>query len=279
MIGLGRGIVELSDPDPDWTDLADGYIGSVRRSLGDALLDVQHIGSTSIRGIRAKPIIDLVAIIVPNADMDPVIDGLSSIGFDYRKRELSGKALFAHAPGGERKCLLHLMPEGHPDWERYILFRDRLNADPRQRAEYVTLKESLVVEYHDDPRSYVSGKDDFVSAIIGGRGHHPIPNGIGPAVRSLLEASFAGDAGAMTDLAVSIMTGDVSDTGLPDPEILLWHALSGGDDRAAGMLDAMYDAGDGKYAFLDRGSFHRRVGVLMDDRVESTIDRIALQLR
>ena len=132
-IGLKRDVVELADHDPEWEDIARETVGRLWRIFGAAARDIQHIGSTAIRCIKAKPIIDIAVAVEDGAAVAKLIPALEAGGFLYRHRKTEEHMLFAVGddamPDGVQTHFIHVMKMDSIDWRNCIIFRDYLNAN------------------------------------------------------------------------------------------------------------------------------------------------------
>jgi GrpB-like predicted nucleotidyltransferase (UPF0157 family) len=165
--------VHLSAYDPDWPKLAALYADELRSVLEPWLLrPVEHVGSTSIPGIVAKPVIDLMAQV---ADTDSVVDAagsaLDGLDWKYVPPELDGRPwrrFFAKVSpdGRHRLAHLHLMAPGAARWDQQLRFRDALRTDPTLREEYAAVKAELARAYAGDRERYTDEKAVFVTRVL-----------------------------------------------------------------------------------------------------------------
>lgn len=129
---------------------------------------MEHVGSTSIAGLIAKPILDLQISVPDIADESAYRPGLESLGLVLRQRE-SDHRFFRPPAGAPRLVHVHVC-EKDSVWEHDVLrFRDRLRADPMLAADYATLKLSLADRFRNDRLAYNSGKSQFISYVIAGK--------------------------------------------------------------------------------------------------------------
>ncbi len=168
MLGLKRGTVTLCPHEEEWERIAAETIAFLTPLFGDSVSGIQHVGSTSIRGIRAKPILDLA---VAARDMEAVrarIPILEAHGVVFRGEDHPGEFLFVMGDfdADTRTHHIHVCPEDGADWRNYRLFRDYLNAHPECAAAYEALKIDLAGRYADDRGSYTSGKQAFIAEIL-----------------------------------------------------------------------------------------------------------------
>ena len=137
-LGLKRGIVKLEAHDKQWDDIANQTIKELKVILGDDVIDIQHIGSTAIPTIKAKPIIDIVVGVNVMGDMEKDI----------------------------RTHHIHVVKWNETEWKNYIHFRDYLNANEDVALQYQKLKEELEGKYADDRAAYTMGKRNMIDMIL-----------------------------------------------------------------------------------------------------------------
>lgn len=166
-LGLKRGTVRLEPHDPVWDVSAQKVIGSLKEILGEDARDVQHIGSTSIQGILAKPIVDIAVGVDTLADMRRHDAGLTEGGFLFRGEDVPGQLLYVLAgPEDSRTHHIHVVVWGGRDWNNYINFRDYLNCHPNMAQRYSRLKEELCGKYAGDRGAYTKHKQAFIDEIL-----------------------------------------------------------------------------------------------------------------
>ena len=195
MLGLCRGTVALYPHETEWEAEAARTIAVLRDILGDAASDIQHVGSTAIRSIMAKPIVDIAVAADDFARVLAKREPLERAGFYYRGDRLEGQLLFARGSyydgsGDLQTHFIHVVPTDSRDWHDYINFRDCLNANPSLAKEYESLKLSLAREAPVDAgrEQYLAGKHAFVQrtlrtaalwAMLGQRVHIVIDRPVG----------------------------------------------------------------------------------------------------
>lgn len=168
MIGLPRGTVELCNHETEWEENAAYTIRKLKQIFGAAASDIQHVGSTSIVRIKAKPIIDIVVAVRSFEDVTPLVPVLEANGFLRRHWETADQLLFAcgdySRPAGIQTHFIHVVKTASPEWRDYINFRDYLNAKPAVAKEYETLKVELAGKYKNGPgrKKYLEGKRSFI---------------------------------------------------------------------------------------------------------------------
>jgi GrpB-like predicted nucleotidyltransferase (UPF0157 family) len=148
-----------------WPVMFEQLAARVRDVLGDRVLLLEHIGSTAVPGLSAKPIIDVVLAVADPGDEAAYVPQLESAGFVLRVREPSWHQhrLLKH---GDPVCNLHVFPAGCPEIRRDLLFRDRLRSVPEERGAYEREKLALVKRRWRYMQQYADAKSDIVEAII-----------------------------------------------------------------------------------------------------------------
>ena len=153
--------VGLHDHDPRW---AEDYLDHRRRildALTDVDIDVEHIGSTAVPGLAAKPIVDIVVVVPDITAEEDYLDHLLAAGYELRVREPGHRLV--RTP--DRDVHVHLYERGHGAVDEYLLRRDHLRADAEDRALYEGVKRSLISRPWGDMNEYADAKSDVIRAI------------------------------------------------------------------------------------------------------------------
>lgn len=167
MLGLERGKVLVVPYQPGWKSAFRREAALLRSTFGAGLLRVEHIGSTAIEGMAAKPIIDLVCAVAGLDEAEAFRQRLEALGYEYRPDEtLPDRLFFAKGPRSRRTHHLSLTEPGSRFYEEKLLFRDYLRAHAEAAEEYRGLKEGLAGRYAADRASYTEGKRAFVERIL-----------------------------------------------------------------------------------------------------------------
>jgi GrpB-like predicted nucleotidyltransferase (UPF0157 family) len=165
VLGLENNVVRLSDHNSLWADLYRAEEECLRASIGDFIIDLQHIGSTAIRGIKAKPILDMLAGVAQLENALQCKAPLESIGYDYIAR--AGVANdYVFGKGLPRTHYLHVVEYGGEKWVNHLCFRDRLRNDPDLAQAYEKLKEELSRKFKDSHAKYHDGKSKFINEVV-----------------------------------------------------------------------------------------------------------------
>jgi GrpB-like predicted nucleotidyltransferase (UPF0157 family) len=155
-------IVVVVPYDPHWPDLF-GQVGStLRDALGKTALRIDHIGSTAVRGLDAKPIIDVQISVVAFEPLAAYRSPLEQLGYVFRADNPERtKRYFREAPG-QRRTHIHVRRAGSWAEQFALLFRDYLRAHPDDARAYTTLKYRLAEQYRDARHTYSDAKTPFI---------------------------------------------------------------------------------------------------------------------
>lgn len=164
----GRPVV-IVDYDPEWPRRFRRECEVIFRTCGrGAFLRIEHVGSTAVPGLAAKPIVDMMPGVLSLANVPALVAPLASIGYEYvpeYEAELPERRYFRKDVDGERAFQLHVVEVGSAFWKRHLLFRDYLRAHDETAAEYERLKRRLADEYGADREGYTEAKTEFITGI------------------------------------------------------------------------------------------------------------------
>jgi len=168
MIGLKRNTLKVVDHDPDWAALAVEACQTVRNTCGGLLVDVQHVGSTAVPDLPAKPILDIAAAMVTFDSMRELLKRLAAIGYRYRgDHGYAGGHVFVVESSPEIRTIhLHVVEQSSSQWRHYVRFRDLLRHEPTIRKRYAELKRDLASICRDDREAYTASKADFIREVL-----------------------------------------------------------------------------------------------------------------
>lgn len=167
-LGLKRGTVELMPHQELWERTAKETIALLNRLLVHVAIDIQHVGSTAVRAICAKPIVDIVIGVRALDDINPYIGLLEQNGIIFRKEDVTGQLLFVIGDFDKeiRTHHIHVVEWNSEAWNNYINFRDYLNVFPKQAEKYDILKKKLAEAFADDRGSYTAGKQELINELL-----------------------------------------------------------------------------------------------------------------
>ena len=159
------GPVVLVGYDPDWPRLFEREAARIGDALGGQALQIEHAGSTSVPGLAAKPIIDIVLVVADSADEAAYVPALQAAGYVLRVRE---PEWFEHRllKGPDTSVNVHVFSHGCPEIERMLLFRDWLRRNEADRAFYERAKRELAQKEWKYVQHYADAKSDVVEQII-----------------------------------------------------------------------------------------------------------------
>ena len=165
---LKRGVVELVDHDPEWEQLAAQKIEQICDVFGPSAKDIQHIGSTAIRGIKAKPIIDIAIGVESFAVLtDELFSRLDKIDvYKSVQQPLLGIVLGGVRKNSKFPMNLHFVEINSTQWKNHIDFRDYMNRYPEKAKEYEKVKLESAALYPDDRDAYSKEKALFIKKMI-----------------------------------------------------------------------------------------------------------------
>jgi GrpB-like predicted nucleotidyltransferase (UPF0157 family) len=169
-LGLHRGTVRVVAHDRRWAGLfraeAD-LLAEVVARAGLAQLVLEHVGSTAVPGLVAKPILDLMAGYSSGANCQAYLDVLIGLGYESRGPQgVAGREFLVRGPEEARTHHLNLTEASGSFWREHLVFRDRLRADPALAAAYAALKRDLAPRHAGDRKAYTTGKAAFIAAVL-----------------------------------------------------------------------------------------------------------------
>lgn len=171
-IGLRRGTVQLRAYDPAWAGAFRAEAEQLAQQIADADLPpllFEHIGSTAVPGLEAKPIIDLLAGYQPCIEPRAYFRTLQAAGYEGRGPQgVPEREFFVRGPEHHRTHHLNLVTINGTFWREHVIFRDRLRDEPAVRTAYAALKRQLAATHPGDRGAYTAGKARFVLNIIHG---------------------------------------------------------------------------------------------------------------
>ena len=158
--------VEIVPYDPAWSKGFEEEREALQSALGPWLVgSIEHIGSTAVPGLAAKPVIDIMAG-VENLDRSrPAISVVATLGYCYFPYRPDSEHWFCKPSPTFRTHHLHLVPFGHQQWLRSIAFRDYLRAHASVATEYEALKRRLAQDFQFDREAYTEAKTPFVTRV------------------------------------------------------------------------------------------------------------------
>jgi GrpB-like predicted nucleotidyltransferase (UPF0157 family) len=162
--------VEVVDYDPHWPKLFDREKAQILSVIGNRVTAIEHVGSTAVPGLGAKPIIDVMVGIHRLIDAKDCIRPLERIGYEYvpeYEASMPERRYFRKGPNEPNKHYhLHMVEHGSEFWKRHLLFRDYLRTHPDTASEYYELKRQLATRYRLNREAYTDAKTFFIESIV-----------------------------------------------------------------------------------------------------------------
>lgn len=157
--------ITIVDYDPRWPVKFQQHAAKIRQAIGHLVLRLEHIGSTSVPGLAAKPIIDILLVVKDAAKETDYLHPLESAGYVLRVREpdFDEHRMFRTS---ERDVHVHIFGEGSKEIARYLDFRDHLGRHESDRKRYEALKQKLATQDWSDMDAYAAAKGPFIESII-----------------------------------------------------------------------------------------------------------------
>ena len=167
MLGLKYGTVALSSHDHDWAREFLEEEARLRAALPAGCM-IEHIGSTAVPELSAKPILDIVVGCPSGVVVSDVIATIESSGYLYRgdAGTVGGHILVRESQPAVRTHHVHIVALNDPQWRAYLALREWLRAHPEARAVYERVKQRLAADHRDDRRAYTRGKGEAIAGLL-----------------------------------------------------------------------------------------------------------------
>jgi GrpB-like predicted nucleotidyltransferase (UPF0157 family) len=159
------GPIRLVDPDPGWPAQYAREEQRIRAALGPRAVRIEHVGSTSVPGLAAKPVIDIVLVVADSANEDDYVPDLEAAGYTLQFREpdwYEHRFLRDHDPDVQ----IHVFTDGSPEVARMLIFRDRLRDRSDELELYQRTKRELAARRWDYVQDYADAKSSVIEDII-----------------------------------------------------------------------------------------------------------------
>jgi len=161
--------VSLRPPDPAWARAFELERDRLRAVAPGMFVQIEHIGSTAVPGLVAKPIIDILAGVASLEGVDALVDRLCESGYATSREfnaTLADRRWLMRWKNGHRTHHLHIVTHGGEPWNARLAFRDALRLDSALAERYGVLKTELASKHHDDREAYTDAKADFVRSVV-----------------------------------------------------------------------------------------------------------------
>lgn len=170
--GYARGKIRRPDPitvvdyDPQWPAVFETLRAVIAGAIGDLALAIEHVGSTAVTGLAAKPIIDMDVLLRSASDFSLCVQRLTGIGYEHRgDLGIPEREAFA-APPSRPAHHLYVCPPESREFRRHVALRDYLRTHPADASAYGELKRSLAVRYRAERAAYADGKREFIESLL-----------------------------------------------------------------------------------------------------------------
>ncbi len=165
-LGLERHTVTLKPHDAGWAELFEAERLQLKPVLGNEV-DVQHIGSTAVSGLQAKPVLDIGVAVEDFDAAFAFVEPLKTLGYTFRGEQgILRRHYFVKGRDKNRTHHLHMLERTNPEWRRLLFFRDYLRAHPEALEQYQKLKTYLAKRFPNDREAYTRGKNAFIQDIL-----------------------------------------------------------------------------------------------------------------
>lgn len=163
--------VKVVDYDPNWPLIFEREKARILGVIGKKVVAIEHVGSTAVPGLGAKPIIDIMVGIRHLSDAEGCIGPLETIGYEYSPEyevSIPERRYFRKGPSNvpNKHYHLHMVEYDSDFWRRHLLFRDCLRAHPHAARAYHRLKKELAAKYRFDREAYTEAKTLFIESIV-----------------------------------------------------------------------------------------------------------------
>jgi GrpB-like predicted nucleotidyltransferase (UPF0157 family) len=166
-LGTTGGQIEIVPYSAEWPELFELEAHRIKSVCGDIITVVEHIGSTAIPGMPAKPILDIMPGLDSHQDGLKTIAPLQQLGYEYfGENGIPGRFYFGLRSEQRSVVHVHIFEIGTENWFRHLIFRDYLRSNPAVAAQYAELKRELAVRFRNDREAYTNGKSEFINSVV-----------------------------------------------------------------------------------------------------------------
>ena len=163
--------IAVENYDPLWPEKFETLRSRIAQLLNGLATAIEHVGSTAVPGLAAKPIIDIDILLGSATHLPLVRTRLGSLGYEHRgDLGIAGREAF-RTPPGQIAHHLYVCPPGSREYRRHIAFRDYLRSHPEDASAYAALKRNLAHKFATDREAYNQAKAEFVREILHRAGH------------------------------------------------------------------------------------------------------------
>ena len=165
-LGTDGGNIEIVEYRPEWLVLFEHEKAAIMERCQPWVMEVHHVGSTSVPGLAAKPLLDIMPVVANPDDAGGAVEPMTTLGYLYRgDNGLPGRFYFDKIVEGRTVVHTHMYPQKHCDVRKLMAFRDHLRTHQEAALAYERLKRELASKYRDDRETYTDAKGAFIRDI------------------------------------------------------------------------------------------------------------------
>ncbi|HAT1820791.1 TPA: GNAT family N-acetyltransferase [Legionella pneumophila] len=158
-------LIKVVPYDSSWSMQFEQEAEQIKKALGNNCIDIHHIGSTSVPGLAAKPVIDMIPVVLDLSKVDSANTAMRTLGYEAKGEYGIPFRRYFQKGDNQRTHHAHVFELGNSEIERHLKFRDWMRSHPEDREAYARLKQELARQYSDDITAYCLGKEDFIAII------------------------------------------------------------------------------------------------------------------
>ncbi len=166
-LGTQGGRIEIVGYNPDWPPVFEREAATIREACGPRVVEVHHVGSTSVPGLAAKPVLDIMPVAASPSDALAAVPRMTALGYRcLGENGIPGRLYFEKDVDDRDVAHVHMFPAGHPAIRMHLAFRDYLRTHPAAARDYERLKRTLAAKHRNDREAYTDAKAAFIEGII-----------------------------------------------------------------------------------------------------------------
>jgi len=159
--------LEIAPYREEWASLYEIEAERIRSACGGTVIAIEHIGSTAVPGLAAKPVLDIMPGLAKVENGHATVEPMAQLGYEYHgEHGMPGRLHYDRRHAGRCIVHVHMFEVGTDDWERHLLFRDYLRSHPEAAREYEALKKALSARFQTDRVAYTNGKTEFIESVV-----------------------------------------------------------------------------------------------------------------
>jgi GrpB-like predicted nucleotidyltransferase (UPF0157 family) len=166
-LGTTAGNIEIVPYSTEWPELFELEAKRIMAACEGIITVIEHIGSTAIPGMAAKPILDIMPGLESYQDGWKTIGPLKQLGYEYfGENGIPGRLYFGFRSEQRSVIHVHIFEIGTENWRRHLIFRDYLRNNPAIAAQYAELKKELAIRFRNERGEYTNGKSEFINSVV-----------------------------------------------------------------------------------------------------------------